>query len=414
MKHKKEQEELKQSILIKDTATGKVHDSKTVMSQVTKLTKLNEEIAEQPWELWWAIKKERNSQLLQACEIGDVEKIRELLRSRKLGELVADINTRGLDDFTPLHIAVSEVHIDCVEVLLMKGADVNAISTSKRTPLHIACYRGNKKIIELLVQKGANINAQEKEGNTPAHILAEQGSLDALSWLLTQKPDLTIKNSFGETAPEVSANIEIRNLFGQNTSVSKPDSTGYSRTVLDNNVILHNNRADMIKFLMFKGQMLSSQGPESDPNANPAKPKAPEEKKGETPAQNVPAKENKRRLVKIIEAAHEIAKKAGPTPAVKTHDEKIGPEYFELIQLLGKGSFGEVYLVKYKVTGKLYAMKVLNKKRVMSQNLLKYAMTERNVLCFTKHPFIVGLDFAFQTPERLFLILEFCPAYFFL
>ena len=77
--------------------------------------------------------------------------------------------------------------------------------------------------------------------------------------------------------------------------------------------------------------------------------------------------------------------------------------------MLGKGSFGEVYLVKYKKTGKLYAMKVLTKRTVLSQNLIKYARTERNVLCFTKHPFIVGLDFAFQTSEKLFMIMEFCP-----
>lgn len=36
-------------------------------------------------------------------------------------------------------------------------------------------------------------------------------------------------------------------------------------------------------------------------------------------------------------------------------------------------------------------------------------MTERNVLSYIKHPFIVGLNFAFQTPEKLCLILDYCP-----
>jgi serine/threonine protein kinase len=31
------------------------------------------------------------------------------------------------------------------------------------------------------------------------------------------------------------------------------------------------------------------------------------------------------------------------------------------------------------------------------------------VLSITKHPFIVGLNFAFQTREKLFLILDYCP-----
>lgn len=52
-------------------------------------------------------------------------------------------------------------------------------------------------------------------------------------------------------------------------------------------------------------------------------------------------------------------------------------------------------------------MKILNKKQIMGQNLVKYAKTERDVLTYTTHPFIVGLKFAFQTPEKLFLLLDY-------
>ena len=59
-------------------------------------------------------------------------------------------------------------------------------------------------------------------------------------------------------------------------------------------------------------------------------------------------------------------------------------------------------------TKQLFAMKVLRKDKVMAQNLIKYAKTERNVLSYIKHPFIVSLNYAFQTPEKLFLILDYC------
>ena len=89
--------------------------------------------------------------------------------------------------------------------------------------------------------------------------------------------------------------------------------------------------------------------------------------------------------------------------------EKVGLASFEPIKLLGKGSFGEVYLVKKKSNGKYFAMKVLMKKKIVGQNLTKYAYTEKNVLSYINHPFIVSLRCSFQTQERLFLVLDYCP-----
>ena len=85
------------------------------------------------------------------------------------------------------------------------------------------------------------------------------------------------------------------------------------------------------------------------------------------------------------------------TESIVQHSPKVGPEDFLPICLLGSGSFGEVYLVQKRDTGVFYAMKVLQKEKILSHNLVKYAFTERNVLSYTIHPFIVALHFAFQT-----------------
>jgi serine/threonine protein kinase len=45
----------------------------------------------------------------------------------------------------------------------------------------------------------------------------------------------------------------------------------------------------------------------------------------------------------------------------------------------------------------------------MRQNILRYAMTERKILSTVNHPFIVKLRYAFQTHEKLYLVMDYCP-----
>jgi protein-serine/threonine kinase len=68
-----------------------------------------------------------------------------------------------------------------------------------------------------------------------------------------------------------------------------------------------------------------------------------------------------------------------------------------------------VFLVEKNDTHKLYAMKVLRKEKVLANNLIRYARTERNVLSLMCHPFIVNLHYAFQTANKLYLIVKYCP-----
>ncbi|MCQ2818758.1 MAG: serine/threonine-protein kinase [archaeon] len=86
----------------------------------------------------------------------------------------------------------------------------------------------------------------------------------------------------------------------------------------------------------------------------------------------------------------------------------INVDSFEILDLLGQGSFGKVYKVKLKETGEIYAMKELDKKYLMESQQLKYAITECNVLKTVSHPFILRLHYSFQTQEFLYMILDYC------
>jgi len=54
-------------------------------------------------------------------------------------------------------------------------------------------------------------------------------------------------------------------------------------------------------------------------------------------------------------------------------------------------------------------MKILSKKYLIKNSQLRYAVTECNVLKQVKHPFIIGLHYAFQTPDYLYMVLDYCP-----
>lgn len=126
---------------------------------------------------------------------------------------------------------------------------------------------------------------------------------------------------------------------------------------------------------------------------------------------------------------------------VKDGHDRADPSQFELLKVLGEGSFGKVFLVR-KIVGKdagvLYAMKVRNicifyqyyfecfvqwKAQLLTLDFFTYlqvlkkatlkikdrvrSTNERNILADVGHAFIVKLHYAFQTPGKLYLILDF-------
>jgi serine/threonine protein kinase len=64
--------------------------------------------------------------------------------------------------------------------------------------------------------------------------------------------------------------------------------------------------------------------------------------------------------------------------------------------------------VRDKASGILYAMKVLKKDYIIRKNQVEHTKTERSVLGYARHPFIVGLNMAFQTADKLFFVLDYC------
>ena len=106
-----------------------------------------------------------------------------------------------------------------------------------------------------------------------------------------------------------------------------------------------------------------------------------------------------------------------------TFQEKVNFNSFEILRLVGIGSFGKIFLVKKKNDNKLYAMKVLKKRNLVVKKHLKYALTEMNILKTCNHPFIIKIYYSFQvdnfhdfiinvyflkTPKNFYFVVDYC------
>lgn len=98
---------------------------------------------------------------------------------------------------------------------------------------------------------------------------------------------------------------------------------------------------------------------------------------------------------------------------------KVGVEYrqnqntpltiddFDLLKVVGKGSFGKVMQVRKRDTQRVYALKTIRKAHIISRSEVNHTLAERTVLAQIDNPFIVPLKFSFQSPEKLYFVLAF-------
>jgi len=93
--------------------------------------------------------------------------------------------------------------------------------------------------------------------------------------------------------------------------------------------------------------------------------------------------------------------------AMDRGENRLSVDNFDLLKVLGKGSFGKVMLVQKKDTGCLYAMKTLNKEVIIARDEVEHTRAEQRVLGMVNHPFVVGLKFSFQSETKLYLILDY-------
>jgi len=82
-------------------------------------------------------------------------------------------------------------------------------------------------------------------------------------------------------------------------------------------------------------------------------------------------------------------------------------EDFTLMHVIGRGTFGKVYLVRQSTNLKLFAMKCIRKDVVIEHESVESLKVERLILTQVNHPFFIGMDYVFQKAYRIYFIMDF-------
>jgi len=395
------------------------NENRIQVTQVSSRHVSQSDKRQQAWQEWWSEKKKTNNRFLQACQSGDLLVCQQLL-DKKRGDLAADINTKGENDWTPIHFACLNGNTSLVYLLISKEANIDGETSLKFTPLHITAQKGFEEIAQLLINAGADVNCKDIFNNTPLHYSSQNRHKRIVQILLSRPSiDLNSKNNEGKTAYDLQTDKEIKKLFEIYMNERNFTNKNYTQRVQ-----IHTTQSESINKMFESIRTPNSQGAYGFYNKAPLSTNI---NNGNLPNLTLQKAVSDNTGTSKVSPKHKtgMSSNMGNEPRTPTYlrtsdsdlsnsgsgveEEKIGPHSFSVHALIGKGSFGEVYLVEKKDTGKIYAMKVLHKSKITRHNLTRYALTERNVLSVTNHPFIVGLNFAFQTADKLFLILDYCP-----
>jgi ankyrin repeat protein len=142
---------------------------------------------------------ERETPLHIAAAKGDAAIVRILIGAG------AVVNARNFDRATPLHHAANGGNADVIKLLIAAGADVEARDlcedslTQECTPLYNAAGNGSLEVVQALIDAGADVNAQDSRGVAPLHRAVLCGHAFAIEMLIKAGATVNIQDSQGDT-----------------------------------------------------------------------------------------------------------------------------------------------------------------------------------------------------------------------
>lgn len=89
---------------------------------------------------------------------------------------------------TPLRIAATAGHGNCVDFLIRKGAEVDLVDVKGQTALYVAVVNGHLESAQILLEAGADPNGSRHHRSTPVYHASRVGRADILKALIRSVP----------------------------------------------------------------------------------------------------------------------------------------------------------------------------------------------------------------------------------
>ncbi len=89
-----------------------------------------------------------------------------------------------------------------------------------------------------------------------------------------------------------------------------------------------------------------------------------------------------------------------------TRREFLRRQLFVFHMVVGKGGFGRVWIVTFKNKKRYFALKEMDKARILMKNSVRSVMNEKQILTELKNNFIVNMKASFQDRNKLYLLLD--------
>ncbi|GBN29040.1 Ankyrin-3 [Araneus ventricosus] len=117
----------------------------------------------------------------------------------------SDINLKGNEGFTLLHISAEIGSLEITKHLTLKGANMRAKDMKGSKPIHIAAEKGHKDIVKFYLDKNVNINDLGYRNFTPLHFAALEGKINVCEYLIERSAEINVFADNGITPVHLAA-----------------------------------------------------------------------------------------------------------------------------------------------------------------------------------------------------------------